>query len=199
MAAPCYRDYKSITQSIIGFADYARAHELNVGIREAQEAIKVASLGLMEDKTSFRYALKSVFCSSADNTVIFDELFSNFWETPYEYIKSNFEIKSKINVPKPAVRSLVFVGKGKSMEGKEEDTHEISGANKIEKLRKTDFSRVSDIDSTFLEKLAMNLWRQMSRRLKKKLKQSRFILSNQKRKKRIPAFPPLLSLVKERY
>ncbi len=173
MPAPSYRDYESFSQSIIGFADYARAHQLNVGIREAQEALKVASLGLMEDKTSFRYALKTVFCSSADNVVIFDDLFSNFWESPYEYTQSNFDIKSKINVQKPAIRSLVFMGKGDNKEAKAEDTSEVSGANKMEKLRKTDFSKVTDIDSSFLEKMAMNLWRQMSKRLKKKLKNSK--------------------------
>lgn len=172
MPAPCYRDYESITQSILGFAEYARANELNVGIREAQEALTLASLGLIEDKTSFRYALKSVFSSSADNAILFDNLFSNFWETPYEYVKSSFDIKSKINVQKPAIRSLVFMGKGDSKEAREEDANEVSGANKIEKLRKTDFSKVTDIDSAFLEKLAMNLWRQMSRRLKQKLKNS---------------------------
>lgn len=168
-----FRSYQGVSESIIGFADYARAHELNVGIREVQEAIRVASMGFIEDKGSFRYALRSIFCSSADNLAIFDELFSNFWETPYEYIKSNFDIKSKINRPKAAVRSLVFIGKGDHREGKEEDTNEVSGANKIEKLRQTDFSKVSDIDAAFLEKLAMNLWRQMSKRLKQKLKLSK--------------------------
>ena len=167
-----YRAYQSVTQSIIGFVDYARVHELNVGIREIQEAIHAASMGLIEDKTSFRYALKSIFCSSADNASLFDQLFSNFWETPCDNINKSFDIKSKINAPQPVIRSLVFMGKGKVIEGKEENTSEVSGANKIEKLRKTDFSRVTDIDSKFLEKLAMNLWRQMSRRLKKKRKHS---------------------------
>jgi len=167
-----YRDHANITEAILGFAEYARSHDMNVGIREAQEALRVASLGLIQDKKYFRYALKSVFCTSADNIVLFDDLFSNYWETPYEYSQSSFDIKSKINVQKPAVRSLVFIGKGGNKEAREEDASEVSGANKIEKLRKTDFSKVTDIDSAFLEKLAINLWQQMSRRLKKKLKNS---------------------------
>ncbi len=172
MSTPSYRDYRDLTESIIGFADYARSSNLNVGIREAQEALKVAALGLISDKTLFRYALKSIFCSSADHPLLFDEIFSRYWDVPYEYKKSSVDIKSRINTQKPAIRSLVFMGKGAVQEGKEEETSEVSGANPTEKLRKTDFSKVSDIDSTRLEKLAMNLWKQMSRRLKKKFRHS---------------------------
>ncbi len=40
-------------------------------------------------------------------------------------------------------------------------------------LRKTDFSKIEEIDSAYLEKIALQLWQQMSLRLKRKVKQSK--------------------------
>jgi len=45
----------------------------------------------------------------------------------------------------------------------------MTGANITERLRKTDFSKLSEIDTEFFEELAQNLWKQMSYRLKRKL------------------------------
>ena len=168
-----FRSYHSITESILGFAAFARSLDFNVGVREVQEALTAASTGLIEEKKSFQYTLKAIFCSSAEDIIRFDDIFESYWQTLKDSLKSSIEIKSRLPRAHKEVRSLVFMGKGQAGENKpEEDTKNVSGANTQEKLRKTDFSRVSDIDSAHLEKLAMDLWRQMGKRLRRKLKNS---------------------------
>jgi uncharacterized protein len=169
---PNYQSHESITQAILGFAAYARANELNVGIRETQEALAIASKGMINDKEVFRYALKAIFCSSEENTRLFDQLFNDYWGLPKASITSRMTMKNESNLQKQSQRSLVLLGKGKTKEGSEEEGKNVSGANATENLRKTDFSKLSEMDSEYLEKLAMDLWKQMSRRLKKKLKSS---------------------------
>ena len=173
MSKPNYQSHENVTESILGFAAYVRANELNVGIREAQEALVVASLGLVGDKECFRYALKSVFCSCEENAQLFDKLFSEYWGRPKASIRSSVPMKNQPKLKKPSQRSLVMMGKGDDKEAKEEEGKNVSGANAAEQLRKTDFSKLSHLDSVYLEKLAMSLWKQMSRRLKKKLKNSK--------------------------
>jgi len=167
-----YQSYETVTQSILGFAAYAREHELQVGVREAQEALTIASLGLMGDKEIFRYALKSVFCSCAENANLFDQLFADYWGLPKASVTSRITMKNQLNAQKQMQRSVVLLGKGENKEGKEEEAKNVSGANAAEQLRKTDFSKLSEMDSEYLEKLATDLWKQMSKRLKKKLKNS---------------------------
>ena len=168
-----FRSHHSITESILGFTALLRAQEFNVGIREVQEAITASHTGLIQHKKSFYFTLKAIFCSHAEDVVRFDALFDHYWETLADRLKSSIEIKSRMPMAKPAVQSLVFMRKGRVGEGKSEaDTKDVSGANTVEKLRKTDFSRVSDIDSAHLERLAIDLWRQMGKRLKRKLKNS---------------------------
>ncbi len=168
---PNYQSHESITQAILGFAAYARAHELNVGIRETQEALAIASKGMINDKEVFRYALKAIFCSSKENTQLFAQLFNDYWGLPKASVTSRMDMKNQSNRQKQTQRSLVLLGKGNAKEGCEEGKN-VSGANATETLRKTDFSKLSEMDSKYLEKLAMDLWKQMSRRLKKKLKSS---------------------------
>ncbi|MEK6780542.1 MAG: VWA domain-containing protein [Bacteroidota bacterium] len=169
---PNYQSYESITHAILGFAAYARAHELNVGIRETQEALSIAATGLIREQEFFRYALKSVFCNSEENAVLFDQLFADYWGAPKASVTSRITMKNQSNLQKQMQRSLVLLGKGENKDGQEEEGKNVSGANAAEQLRKTDFSKLSEIDSEYLEKLATNLWKQMSRRLKKKLKTS---------------------------
>lgn len=169
---PNYQSHENITQAILGFAAYARANELNVGIREAQEALAIASRGLISDKEVFRYAVKSLFCSSEENTVLFDQLFNDYWGLPKASVTSRMTMKNESNLQKQTQRSLVLLGKGDDTGAQEEEGKNVSGANAAEQLRKTDFSRLSTMDSEYLERLAMDLWKQMSRRLKKKLKSS---------------------------
>lgn len=169
---PNYQSHESVTQALLGFTEYVRSNEFNVGIRETKEALAIASQGLISDKEIFRYALKAIFCSSEENTQKFDQLFNDYWGLPKNSISSQTTYKNQSNLQKQSQRSLVMLGKGNGSSGSEEEGKNVSGANATENLRKTDFSKLSEMDSEYLEKLAMGLWKQMSKRLKKKLKNS---------------------------
>ena len=45
-----FRSYHSITESILGFAAFARSQDFNVGIHEVQEALTAGSTGLIQEK-----------------------------------------------------------------------------------------------------------------------------------------------------
>jgi len=64
-----------------------------------------------------------------------------------------------------------MLGKGEQSESNEE-AKSVSGANAIHRLRKTDFSKLTQIESDYLEQLALKLWQEMSLRLKRKMKRS---------------------------
>lgn len=172
MNRPHHSQYKTFTEAILGFADYARKKELNVGLRETHEALQLASLGLAENKNIFRYALKSVFCSSHENAETFESIFSDFWNRSKGEIKTNRENKDQSTVQKKTTGSLVMLNKGDSASKETEEGASVSGANSLEQLRKTDFSKVSEIESALLNKLAEDLWRQMSRRLRQKYRKA---------------------------
>lgn len=169
---PNYHTHPTITHSILGFAEYARASDFHVGIRETNEALCVASLGLIADKNLLRYSLKSIFCDSFESAEKFDNLFTQYWELEKYSVNSKTIIQNQSNIQKQAQRSLVMLGKGDSKEESTEGKN-VSGANSTESLRKTDFSKVSIIDSHHLDKLAEDLWKQMSQRLRKKFKKSK--------------------------
>ena len=170
---PNYHTHSSITQAILGFAEYVRANDFHVGIRETQEALSVASLGLIADKNLLRYSLKSIYCDSFESAEKFDMLFTDFWGLEKYSVNSRTTIQNQSNIVKQSQRSIVMLGKGDKGGEADEEGKNVSGANSTESLRKTDFSKVSIIDSQHLDKLAEDLWKQMSQRLRKKFRKSK--------------------------
>lgn len=170
---PHSSDYPALTEAIIGFVHYARREGLMVGVQECQEALRAASMGLLQEKSTFAYALRAIFCTSPDEAAQFDKLFDFFWGDKKGAIQSRTTYRNQSNIQKKSPGSLVWMGMGqKQEEGKEEEGRNVSGANAVERLRKTDFAKVAEMDSELLEELALQLWKQMSLRLKRRLKAS---------------------------
>jgi uncharacterized protein len=167
-------DFHNLTEAIIGFVQLARHEGLKAGVGETQEALLAASYGLLEQKPAFAYALRAICCTCPEEIEKFDRLFERFWGERGSEIKSRTTYKNQSNLQKKSPASLVWMGVGQQQETEEqEEGKNVSGANAIERLRKTDFSKVAEMDSELLEELAMQLWKQMSLRLKRKLKASR--------------------------
>jgi len=164
--------YSSLKEALIDFGNHARAHGLNVGVQESLEVLEAAKNGFLKNIKTFKYALKAIYCSSEEEGVIFEKLFDWYWEREKLLIQSKTTYKNKSNLQKKNQGSLVMLGKGEQEEGREE-AKKVSGANTIQRLRKTDFSKIEEIDSQFLEDIAMKLWQQMSLRLKRKMKFSK--------------------------
>src|ERR1035441_11017720 len=106
----------SISESIVGFAQFMRSHGFNAGIQETQEALLCAKEGLLTDKEIFRYSMKAIFCKSPEERLTYEKLFLLFWNTNPTDLK---ESKSKISVQgsvsrKPVAdrKSVVHVHRG---------------------------------------------------------------------------------------
>ena len=165
-----YTFQDNLRDSIIGFVQFARTNGLNVGIQETQEALLAAQYGLLANREQFRYSLKSIFCCSEEDGEKFDFIFHHYWQEKIGEAKGKTTFKNQSNLPKKSPSSIVLMGSGHGQSKNEEDSKNVTGANSDERLRKTDFSKVSEIDSAYLEQLAEKLWKQMSIRLKRKIK-----------------------------
>jgi uncharacterized protein len=164
------QDNIGLTNAIIGFAQYARRKGLNIGIEESLTALKTLDYGVFENKAVFYYTLKTLFCTAKEDIPIFDHIFKIYWEANQSKDKIQSSVK-KQGTQKKANNVLVALGEGDSGEEDEnEDTKTVTGANAVQRLRKTDFSKVADIDTALLEQIAEQLWREMSKRLKRRMK-----------------------------
>ncbi len=159
-----------LTNTIIGFAQYARRKGLNVGIEETLTALKTFDYGIFENKTVFYYTLKTLFCTSKEDIPLFEQLFKVYWEADQKHDKMQSVVK-KPSSQKKQNNVLVAMGEGNT-EGEDEndDSKTVTGANAVQRLRKTDFSKLSEMDATLLEEIAEKLWREMSKRMKRRMK-----------------------------
>ncbi len=163
----------SLTRSILAFAQFARGHGLNVGVQEALDALEAARYGMLNDPTTFRYALKSLFCCRQEDSDLFDRIFHQFWNLKEPLQRSTRKIVNQSVVMRNQPASLVMMGRGKQSVEEEEEGKNVSGANAVERLRQTDFSKVAEVEKDLLEEIAEQLLREMSLRLRRRLRLSR--------------------------
>lgn len=160
------------TQSIIDFARYGRSKGLNIGIGETLEALSAAELGLIREKDTFRYGLKALFCTSPEESARFDQLFEEYWGTRRGGHKGKHKIMVKGRITRDQPGSLVMLGQGTEAKDDDNEGKNVSGAYARERLRQTDFSALTAIESEQLEELARQLWREMGLRLRRRMRQS---------------------------
>ena len=157
-----------LSGAILGFTQYAREHELNVGLQESLEALELASLGLITHKDQFRYALKSLYCCSEEEGLLFDLLFEEYWQKSSGR-EERIHYKKTIQFPKQTSGSVAMMGKGDS--GREvKDAKVVTGANRTERLRRTDFRAIAEVDAGYMEKIIQQLVKQMAFRMARRLK-----------------------------
>lgn len=171
-----YGNYDSIKEAIVGFNEYCRASsELGLGINHTKEALITANQGFINDKSSFRYALRSLYCTCQEQYPEFDKLFEIYWRKKKHNYSPTTTKKGSSNIKKKSKGSVVMMGFGDTQqdEDQKEDARNVSGANKMEALRKTDFSKVSSIDNELLDDLVEKLLQQMNHRLKRRLRTSK--------------------------
>lgn len=163
-----------LSEGIVAFAQFAREHGLNVGIQETQDALLAAGFGIMTNRKHFRYALKSIFCTSPEEMKIFDQLFVLFWDTnPIDLQQRKGEVNIQGSFNKKANASLVMLGLGNTRSDGDEEASNVSGANAAERLKKTDLSQLSIMEASALEEIAKKFCRQMAVRMRRRRKQAR--------------------------
>jgi uncharacterized protein len=163
----------SLTESIVAFAQFIRSHGLNVGIQETQDALQSAEANLFTNRRQFKYALKTIFCNSPEERLVFEKLFLLFWDTnpiDLEERKNKTTIQGSVN--KKANASLVMLGFGQAEEQSEE-AKQVSGANESERLKKTDLAKLTEMEADKLEEIARKLCKQMAIRLRRRMKENR--------------------------
>lgn len=168
-----FTNYQSFQEALTGFTSLCRHHELKVGLSHTQEAIDLASHGFAKDQATFQYALKALYCTREEEFDAFSYCFRTFWnKKKHRYNHTISKSKTKTNAGKTNKASLVMAGfspKGEKKEPKEE-AKQVTGASKIEALKKTDFRHVSQMDATLLDQIAEQLLRQLNHRLKRKMR-----------------------------
>jgi uncharacterized protein with von Willebrand factor type A (vWA) domain len=161
----------SLSEGIVAFAQFARGHGLNIGIRETQDAIIAAGTGLLQERRFFKAALKSIFCNTPEEMLVFEKLFALYWDTnPIDLNgrKGKSTIQGSFN--KKANASVVMLGIGQSGP-QEEEAKNVSGANAAERLKKTDLSLLNTMEAEELADIARKLCKQMAVRMRRRMKQ----------------------------
>jgi len=163
----------SITEGIVAFAQFSRSHGLNIGVQETQDALQAASANLITSQQEFKHALKAIFCTSPEEGRLYEQLFILFWETnPTDLRDQKNKRTIQGSVEKKTNHSLVMLGRGTTDQNSIEAKN-VSGANETERLKKTDLSKINEMEAEQLEEIARKLFREMAVRLRRRLKESR--------------------------
>ena len=173
MSVAHYTDHEGIEKSIIGFCTYCRHHKLGIGINHTKEALQAAKSGFIQDTTTFKFALRALFCTCQEEQPTFERLFDIYWRKKRHEHQPRTNQKNRSKMTRRSRGSIVMMGFGNTSDQKEQEAKNVTGANKMEALRKTDFSKISSLDTKLLDELARKLLQQMNVRLKRRLQVSK--------------------------
>lgn len=109
-------------------------------------------------------------CTCRDEWIRFDDLFDDFWFTRGIPVKKKKPKKALAKKQKGAV-PLMMIGSSEKKELSEEGSR-TTGAQAIERLKKTDFSEIPEPERERLEALVLRLFRQMQLNLSRRMKHS---------------------------
>ncbi len=166
-----FKEEKDVAFSILAFSTFLRSHDFQVGYDASMDGLRIATIGGLGNKLLWKNALRPIFCGSYEDREQFDKLFDAYWKLKILKFKNKttYHNQQRTN----PVASAVMLGFGDGKSDEEEDAKNTSGGNKEERLRSTDFSKISNIESEELDELAKQLWKEMSLRIKKKQRFSR--------------------------
>lgn len=173
MSLEHFTDHDRIESAVLGFCEFCRGHELTIGLNHTEEALLAAKSGFINHPESLKYALRTLFCTNPEEYETFNRLFEAYWRKKSHEYAPRTRIKNQTNMVKQSKGSVVLMGSGESEGKNKEEAKKVTGANKQESLRKTDFSKVSEIDHDLLDRLAEKLLQQLNHRLRRRLRVSR--------------------------
>ena len=161
----------TMAEIITSFCRFVRAEGLSAGIKESVDALEVARLVGIEDRELLKVGLRSVLCSSKEEWDWFEHLFWIFWRDADANAgkrPAGESSNQQKDQPKGSVVSLA--GNAPPVGAAEEGGRFILGASTGERLKKADFSQVTQNDLADLEKIASQLLKRMSLRVSRRLK-----------------------------
>jgi len=157
--------------SIIEFCQFARRHGLSAGIQKTLAAIEATkSIGDV-DRRGFALALRTAVTSSKEEWDLFFQLFDSFWNAsaPKSKPTSDKAGKAKTSQSKASSR-ILSIESVSDVSSPEAEGKAVSGASAERRIRKMDFSSVSQDDLASLEEISLRLFRRMSLRLSRRFK-----------------------------
>ena len=166
-----YTNYRNLGEALVAFCGFCRESGLKIGLSHVQEALDTAQEGFIADQSSLQYSLKSLFCVREEDFGIFDTCFNIFWrKSKHDY--SHSINRNKTNLVKRSNASLVMMGfnPNASNDTVKDEASTVSGASRIETLKRTDFRMLANIDSRELDDIVEMLLRQLNHRLKRKMR-----------------------------
>lgn len=156
-------------RTIVEFCRFVRARGLSAGVLETLGALDSAVALGFDNWEELKFGLRSVLCSSKDDWDLFEECFREFWG------KSTGEPSTSSNRPKRQERTfravardpsfVMSTGSAEDVSSDKDGAQAVTGASAREWLSKADFSTLPQSDMAELEKIALRLFKQMSRRL----------------------------------
>lgn len=163
-----------MTAAIVEFCRFIRDSGLSGGIKETLAALEAVDAVGLRDRVIFKSALRAALCSSKEEWDLFDDLFDQFWSSVGHGPQNErpFRGQRELRVKDHAVTSglPVLLGQATSGGTENEGGKAVTGASAQERLRKTDFSQVTQADLAALEQISLRLLRQMSSRLSRRLR-----------------------------
>lgn len=153
---------------VVEFCRLSRKHGLRVGLRETQDAGRIAALLLVADFTAFRDGLQALLCQGPDDVPVFRRLFQGYWcpADPTEMIRDFTE--ELVPVPQTGATHLITVGHADGVETAAEASSQ-SGASGLDVQRQVDFSQLPPAEGRALERLCGRLWQRMDTRRHRRL------------------------------
>jgi uncharacterized protein len=162
-------------KSIVEFCRFVRENGVNAGTRETIDCLEAAGAVAGADRNIFRFAWRAILCSSEDEWVLFEDLFEAFWgeSVPRPGTQSRNPNRSRLasqgREGEAATPMASGYGNGSVPEG-EGEQKTYSGASAVERLKKVDFSQMTQADLEELERIATRLLRRMSYRVARRLR-----------------------------
>ena len=163
----------SVGARIVEFCRFARSCGISSGVGESTDALAAVHAVGVTDREPLKFALRSVLCSTKEDWDRFDEIFDAFWGSeaakarPADRLAQRAEL-SKATDGSPSAAALL--GQAAASSAETEGGRLVLGASAHERLKKTDFSEVSQAEQAELEGLALRLLKQMSMRISRRLK-----------------------------
>ena len=170
---------QTLQTRLVGFVRMARDNGFRVGVAEELDAQRVALLADIMNSARFRWGLRSLLCSDADDWERFDEMFDAYWQPGN--LQTRFQPMAGTPVVQDTPRAGALKGKDgvsaeadRTDEGADEDAGQggtREGASRQEDLTHSDFQFMLDSGQMrAVEQLVERLARRMRRRLVRRQK-----------------------------
>jgi uncharacterized protein with von Willebrand factor type A (vWA) domain len=162
-------------ERIVEFCRYTRAMGFTAGVTETLDSLQAIEALATDDPEILKAAIRAEICSSKEEWARFDALFEQFWsgrsaQSSDETSRDRHARSVKVNSLELHTRNPLFGGARPSEALVDEEGSAAGGATVLERIRKTDFSRIPQADQAVLEELAERLLKQMSLRLSRRLR-----------------------------